>query len=213
MVHIRPASTADAEAVALVRRETWLVAYAGIIKSEIIDRATRPFDGTPQRAAFASRPWQRMLVAEAQRPGDGARRAEGERAAQGERPAGSAAAVAPVTQVVGYASYGPERDQNGAIGQAPLDSGSPQKCVAELYALYVAPAWWSTGTGRALMDRVLAEVRAEGYPRIVLWVLEENARARRFYERAGFRPSGASQVLHGLGGVTEVCYEQALTAP
>jgi RimJ/RimL family protein N-acetyltransferase len=63
------------------------------------------------------------------------------------------------------------------------------------------------------MDRVLAEVRAEGYPRITLWVLAENARARRFYERCGFRLSGATHVLHGLGGVPEVCYEQALSAP
>jgi ribosomal protein S18 acetylase RimI-like enzyme len=37
------------------------------------------------------------------------------------------------------------------------------------------------------MGRVLQEAQAEGYPRIVLWVLEQNARARRFYERAGFR--------------------------
>jgi GNAT superfamily N-acetyltransferase len=77
----------------------------------------------------------------------------------------------------------------------------------------VAPAWWSTGTGRALMDRVLAEVRAEGYPRIVLWVLTENVRARRFYERCGFRLSGAAHVLQGLGGVPEVCYELVLSAP
>jgi GNAT superfamily N-acetyltransferase len=207
VVHIRPASTADAEAVALVRRESWLVAYSGLIKAEIIDRATRPYDGTRQRAAFASRPWQRMLVAEAQRP------ARGGRPAREGRPGGPGAAVAPVTEVVGYASYGPERDQDGATGLHPGDSVAPHSCVAELYALYVAPAWWSTGTGRALMDRVLSEVRAQGYPRIVLWVLEQNARARRFYERAGFRLSGASQVLHGLGGVTEICYEQALGPP
>jgi GNAT superfamily N-acetyltransferase len=58
----------------------------------------------------------------------------------------------------------------------------------------VVPDWWSTGTGRALMDQVLTAVRAEGCTRIILWVLRDNRRARRarrFYERAGFRREGA----------------------
>lgn len=202
MVHIRPASTADAEAVALVRRDSWRAAYAGIVRAEIIERVTEPRDAARERATFASMPWRRMLVAEAPAEPAGL-----------SRPAvGGDPAVAPVTAVVGYASYGPERDADGTPGPFPNGADSAGACVAELYALYVSPAWWSTGTGRALMDRVVAEVRAEGYPRIVLWVLTENARARRFYERCGFRLSGASHVLHGLGGVPEVCYELALGA-
>jgi GNAT superfamily N-acetyltransferase len=200
VVHIRPASTADAEAIALVWRETWPAAYAGIVPAKIIDRVTESRDAAWERATFATRPWRRMLVAEA--PAD----AEAARPAVGGDPA-----VAPVTEIVGYASYGPERDVDGTPGPLPGGRDSAQECVAELYALYVAPAWWSTGTGRALMIRVLAEVRAGGYPRITLWVLTENARARRFYERAGFRLSGATHVLHGLGGVPEVCYEQAMS--
>lgn len=64
--------------------------------------------------------------------------------------------------------------------------------MAELYAIYVDPGWWSTGIGRSLMDEVLAATRAGRYERIGLWVLEKNARARRFYERAGFEPDGGS---------------------
>jgi GNAT superfamily N-acetyltransferase len=202
VVHIRPASTADAEAVAVVRRDSWRAAYAGIVRAEIIERVTEPRDAARERAMFAAMPWRRMLVAEA--PAGPAGLA---------RPAvGGDPAVAPVTEVVGYASYGPERDADGTPGPFPGGQDSAGAAVAELYALYVAPDWWSTGTGRALMDRVLAEVRAEGYLRIVLWVLTENARARRFYERCGFRLSGAAHVLYGLGGVPEVCYEQALGA-
>jgi RimJ/RimL family protein N-acetyltransferase len=44
----------------------------------------------------------------------------------------------------------------------------------------------------------------------VLWVLRDNTRARRFYERAGFAPDGATDVLDRLGGVTEVRYRRAL---
>jgi GNAT superfamily N-acetyltransferase len=203
VVHIRPASTADAEAVAVVRRDSWRAAYAGIVQADIIERVAEPRDAARERATFASRPWRRMLVAEApSAPGGQIRPALG-----GEP------AVAPVTAIVGYASYGPERDLDGTPGPYPGRDGSAPASIAELYALYVTPAWWSTGTGRALMERVLAEVRTEGYARIVLWVLTENARARRFYERCGFRPSGATHVLHGLGGVPELCYQRDLSAP
>jgi hypothetical protein len=43
-----------------------------------------------------------------------------------------------------------------------------------------------------------------------LWVLRDNWRARRFYERAGFAPDGATNVLTGLGDVLEVRYRQQL---
>ena len=82
--------------------------------------------------------------------------------------------------------------------------------MAELYALYVHPAWWSTGTGWALMDRVLDTASVAGYLSIRLWVLRANARARRFYQRAGFAPDGARHVLDDLGGVTEIRYRRML---
>jgi GNAT superfamily N-acetyltransferase len=208
-VYIRPASTADAEAVVLVWRETWLAAYAGIIRAEIIDRVAATYDAARERAAFASRPWRRMLVAETEPAGEPA---TGTGAEAAPLPAEPGTAAGRVPEIVGYASYGPERDVNGTPGLCPADAGSPDACVAELYALYVAPAWWSTGIGRALMERVLSEVRGEGYPRIALWVLEENMRARRFYERSGFRAAGETHILHGLGGVAEVRYHRELSS-
>jgi len=60
------------------------------------------------------------------------------------------------------------------------------------------------------MDEVLARTSRDGYQCITLWVLRDNARASRFYGRAGFAPDGASHVLDGLGGVTEVRYLRAL---
>ena len=85
-----------------------------------------------------------------------------------------------------------------------------ERRVAELYALYVRPAWWSTGTGRTLMDRVLARSAAAGYSSLTLWVLRDNRRARRFYERAWFAPDGATNVLTGLGDVLELRYRRQL---
>jgi len=60
------------------------------------------------------------------------------------------------------------------------------------------------------MDRVLARSVAAGYSTVTLWVLRDNRRARRFYERAGFVPDGATNVLTGLGGIRELRYRQQL---
>jgi RimJ/RimL family protein N-acetyltransferase len=79
-----------------------------------------------------------------------------------------------------------------------------------LYALYVTPDHWSTGAGRALTDAVLDGLRAAGYRRVVLWTLTENARARRFYAKAGFAPDGATNVLAALGHIEEVRYARDL---
>jgi GNAT superfamily N-acetyltransferase len=70
--------------------------------------------------------------------------------------------------------------------------------AGEIQALYAHPDYWSTGLGRALLPAAIA---ALGVRPIVLWVLENNARARRFYEIAGFRPDGASKPAELLGGV------------
>jgi GNAT superfamily N-acetyltransferase len=185
VVVIRAGSAADAAPIAAVQREAWFAAYTGIIPDEIIDRVTAPDDGARVRQSFRTRPWQRMIVASPDDEQHG---------------------------IVGYAAFGPERDVLDMPWPYPLTSAGSEHEVAELYALYVHPARWSTGIGRALMDQVLAKVRAAGYASITLWVLDANARARRFYARAGFAPDGARHVLDDLGGVTEIRYRRTLTA-
>ncbi len=189
MVVIRSASTADAAQIAAVMRDSWFAGYGGILEPAMIDRATAPDGGARVRQSFRIRPWQHMIAA----------------VARGPAPAGA-------TRIVGYASFGPERDVLDMPWPYPLTPAGSKREVAELYALYVHPAWWSTGTGRALMDQVLAKVRAAGYATITLWVLEANARARRFYAHAGFAPDGTRHVLDDLGGVTEIRYRRALGA-
>jgi GNAT superfamily N-acetyltransferase len=193
VVVIRAGSAADAAQIATVQREGWFAAYEGIIPAEIIDRLTTPDHGARVRQTFRTRPWQRMLVA----------------AATGQEDPGQAGEPTE-SGIVGYASFGPETDVLSAPWPHPLTTDGEDGSVAELYALYVRPAWWSTGTGRALMERVLARTSGAGYLSITLWVLRDNRRARRFYERAGFAPDGATNVLHRLGDVTELRYRRAL---
>nr|PPQ62188.1 GNAT family N-acetyltransferase [Streptomyces sp. QL37] len=111
-------------------------------------------------------------------------------------------AHAPDTTVTGWACYGPCRDE------------SARAASAELYALYVHPDHIGTGTGRALLAEVTTRARADGYTGMSLWVLKENARARRFYERAGFRPDGAEEAFDTGGAmVPEVRYVRTLSPP
>ncbi|MCX4735879.1 GNAT family N-acetyltransferase [Streptomyces sp. NBC_01363] len=104
--------------------------------------------------------------------------------------------------MIGWACYGPYRENGGPPARG------------ELYALYVAPEQIGTGAGRALMAETLTRAAADGFPDLVLWVLKENAPARRFYERAGFRPDGAEESFEADGAlVPEVRYVRALGGP
>ena len=64
-----------------------------------------------------------------------------------------------------------------------------------LEGLYVVPELWGKGVAAELHDRALEIVRDLGSARIHLWVLEENARSRRFYERRGWQENGRTRVV------------------
>jgi ribosomal protein S18 acetylase RimI-like enzyme len=99
-------------------------------------------------------------------------------------------------EVVGFVSVGGSRDDDAD---------------GELYAIYVHPDHWSTGAGRALMDAGEAELRRLGHRDVVLWVLDDNPRARRFYERAEWATDGARRGIEIFGAeVPEVRYRKRL---
>jgi GNAT superfamily N-acetyltransferase len=64
-----------------------------------------------------------------------------------------------------------------------------------LDGLYVIPEEWGSGLGRALHDHALSLVADLGSQKCHLWVLEHNERARRFYERLGWRENGDTRVV------------------
>lgn len=67
--------------------------------------------------------------------------------------------------------------------------------VGDVKALYLLPEFQGQGFGRILMDRALAELKSLGCREAVLWVLEENQRARVFYEHCGFLADEGRQEL------------------
>ncbi|WP_367123640.1 N-acetyltransferase family protein [Streptomyces phytohabitans] len=105
--------------------------------------------------------------------------------------------------VTGWAALGPYRPDDG-----PPPGGAAD---GELYALYLLPERVGTGTGLALMGAVLGRAERVGYARLLLWVVEGNTRARRFYARAGWTPDGA-RATHEVDGaaVPEVRYVHGL---
>ncbi|MFA5890993.1 MAG: GNAT family N-acetyltransferase [Actinomycetota bacterium] len=56
-----------------------------------------------------------------------------------------------------------------------------------IHMLYVVPAAWGSGAAQALVERAADLARIAGHDSIWLRMLEPQARARRFYEREGWR--------------------------
>ncbi|MFI8307094.1 GNAT family N-acetyltransferase [Streptomyces sp. NPDC085927] len=101
--------------------------------------------------------------------------------------------------LLGWVAFGPYRD------------GDTRTEDAELYALYLRPEHIGRGVGRALLATAVRHCAVAGHERMFLWVLEGNAHARRFYERAGFAADGAEEAFEVGGAVVpEVRYAKDL---
>lgn len=107
-----------------------------------------------------------------------------------EPPPGGAVLVAQDDRrVVGVALAARARDDDVAE-----DTG-------EVYALYVDPESWGAGHGRALDAAARAHLKARLFTSAVLWVLEANQRARRFYEDCGWQADGSRREHAGATAV------------
>ena len=77
-------------------------------------------------------------------------------------------------------------------GYVGLERATRAKCrhKATLVGMYVEPEAAGRGIGRALVDTLVRQARADGLELIVLTVTEGNAKAATLYERCGFRSFG-----------------------
>lgn len=105
-------------------------------------------------------------------------------------------------QPIGFASIGPEREPDDVIG-------SPR---GEVYAFHVHPLHWGSQAATVLMQEVERRLLTRGYAVGVLWVLAENPRGRAFYERMGWRWTGATSWFEQVAGhlVASVEYSRML---
>jgi GNAT superfamily N-acetyltransferase len=102
-------------------------------------------------------------------------------------------------------------DDEGIVGFVSVGASRDDDAEGELYAIYVDPTRWGTGVGRELIGAGEAKLRELGHRDVVLWVLEDNPRARRFYEAAGWRVDGSRRPIEFLGvEVPEVRFRKRL---
>ena len=104
--------------------------------------------------------------------------------------------------MLAFASYGPERERaRGFTGRG------------EIWAFYAHPDRWGSGVASALMEHVEVRLQAEGFESAVLWVLADNPRGRRFYEKHGWTTSGITADLADYGDIVvpEVEYRKELS--
>jgi GNAT superfamily N-acetyltransferase len=80
--------------------------------------------------------------------------------------------------LLGFVTICPSRDEDA-------------QGLGEVAALYVDPVRYRGGVGRRLMAAARESLRESGFTDAVLWVLDGNDRAARFYEREGWEPDGS----------------------
>jgi ribosomal protein S18 acetylase RimI-like enzyme len=183
-LQIGPAHPEDALEVAALHVSAWRVAYAGILPEKYLAQLSVEARAALWRESILRGTPALCLAREVMPAADGQLNFE---------PVGRSPAL-------GFASYGPCRDED-----LPATWG-------EIWAIYVLPAHWSHGIGRALWRYACAELRRDGYQHVSLWVLADNERAIRFYRRAGLEPdAGVTQTIERGGrSLTEVRYRAAL---
>ena len=70
--------------------------------------------------------------------------------------------------------------------------------VGELICIHSLQNNWAKGYGSAMMEFVLAQLQQANYESVILWVFEENTRARKFYEKHGFELTEQKKLANGI---------------
>jgi GNAT superfamily N-acetyltransferase len=167
-VKLRQARLEDAEAMARVHLQSWRESYAGIVPDEILKNLNM---------AERVKGWKSQLGP----------------AYQGPR----FNFVAEDSQdgVVGFASGGPLRTEWGSDMHLPEELKDFSD--GEFYAIYLLKSHSRRGVGKRLFECVVQGLKAKGFKSMLVWVLKDNAPARRFYEAMGGLEIGKSKITIG----------------
>jgi GNAT superfamily N-acetyltransferase len=92
-------------------------------------------------------------------------------------------------QPVGHATARPEHDGD----EQPLGD------IARLAHLFVRKEYWGCGVADELHARIVEGMAQRGFDSARLWTPAGQARARAFYARRGWRPTGATDPSNELG--------------
>ncbi len=164
-IQVRAASPADAGPISRIHVDTWRATYVGIVPTEHL--ASLAYPDRESR-------WDKILTT--------------------DQPATSYfVAETDVSEIVGFASGGPEREGNHTYR-------------GEIYAIYVLKEYQGQGIGRRLVSTLAERFLADGLASMLVWVLTDNHPACRFYESLGGEQVGRKKTTIGGTHLEEVAY-------
>ena len=85
-------------------------------------------------------------------------------------------------RVIGFVCFGNRGEETPETG--------------EIFALYLLSEYYGTGVALQLMNAGLDQL--DGFSQVCLWVLKENKRAIRFYQKCGFYLNGEEMVSSNI---------------
>ncbi len=91
------------------------------------------------------------------------------------------------SEPLGHIAFTPSRQRTAG---KPWANSPSTPGLAHLWQLFVLPEWWGQGVAPLLHEAAIAEIRDRGYQAVRLYTPSLHARARRFYERRGWRVTG-----------------------
>ena len=173
---IRPATPYDAQAIARIRVQGWRFAYQGLISQDYLDSLSVAKDTERMRGYLSQFPQNSppSRSASVQGSGYGKKR--------------SFMLAVRDDAVLGFCRFSAAPDKADCAERA-VPGGA---MVGRLHSLYIDPSALGQGIGHTLMNHALSTFAAWGCERANLWVLEGNSRAISFYERQGWRCTGAT---------------------
>ena len=180
---IRPATPNDAQAIARIRVQGWRFAYQGLISQGYLDSLSVAEDTERMRGYLSQFPQNSPLSRSASVQGSG----------DGEKQ--SFILAVRDDAVLGFCRFSAAPDKTDRAESA-VPAGTLN---GRLHSLYIDPDTLGQGIGYTLMNHALSTFAAWGCERATLWVLEGNSRAISFYERQGWRCTGATKVDQSFG--------------
>lgn len=180
---IRPATLNDAQSIARIRVQGWRFAYQGLISQDYLDSLSVAEDAERMRGYLSQLPQNSPPRRSASVQGS----SDGEKQSFILAVRGDA--------VLGFCSFSAAPDKADRAERA-TPGGT---MVGRLHSLYIDPDTLGQGIGHALMNHALSTFAAWGCEHATLWVLEGNSRAISFYERQGWRCTGATKVDQSFG--------------
>lgn len=79
-------------------------------------------------------------------------------------------------------------EDNKLIGTCSFSKSRFQEypCYGEIISIYLLPEYMGKGYGYKLLQWIIKELCEQGYRKLLLWVLEDNHLAKKFYKKNGF---------------------------